>query len=239
MKNEDKNTTGLKIPYRLVSTVEMSRTLRELKMLDTWLTQATLRAGGQAVKAPKTSTTLEELAALNGVSLLEKPQREAFISELAQFAETAPKIHMSFAVEPSAQFLNHMIVWLRTNIHPSLLLEVGLQPTLAAGCMVRTTNKMFDLSLRNRFHDSRPLLVQSIAKFQQQNQTPVTAAAGEPTPSSVSGETSPSAPQSAAATPPSAEAQVQPAETVQSNQPQSVETAQPEAQTAPAGETAE
>lgn len=168
MKNEDKKAPTIILPLRLVTSVDLARVARELKTLDDWLTQAGLRQTGKPVSAPKTSTTLEELAAANNVSLLEAADRERLIALLADFSEHAPRIHMSFAVEPSASFLNRMIVWLRTNINPHILLEIGLQPTLAAGCSVRTVNKMFDLSLRHRFVDSRPLLVQSIAKFQNE-----------------------------------------------------------------------
>ena len=166
---DTKQNSSIKLPDRLVTSVDLSRVARELKQLDDWLTQANLRSGGQPVNAPKTSATLEELASINNVSLLEKAHREQLINVLSAFIEHAPKIHMSFAVEPSANFLNKMIVWLRKNVNPVVLLEVGLQPTITAGCSVRTTNKVFDMSLRNRFVDSRPMLVKSIAKFEDKN----------------------------------------------------------------------
>lgn len=167
MTNSANQQTAIKLPERLITPVDLSRVLRELKTLDDWLNQAALRASGQSVSAPKTSATLEEFASANGVSLLEKSHREQMITVISAFSEHAPKIHMSFAVEPSAPFLNRMIVWLRTNINPIILLEVGLQPTLAAGCTVRTPNKVFDMSLRNHFADSRKLLVESIAETQK------------------------------------------------------------------------
>lgn len=164
MTDQDKKQSGIKLPVRLVSTVDLARIIRELKNLDDWLNQATLRSSGQPVSPPKTSVTLEEVASVNGVSLLEPLHREKLINVLSAFNDHAPKIHMSFAVEPSAPFLNRMIVWLRDNINPIILLDVGLQPTLAAGCTVRTRNKLFDLSLRNHFIENRHLLVESIGK---------------------------------------------------------------------------
>jgi len=41
--------------------------------------------------------------------------------------------------------------------------ERPLQPTIAAGCIVRTTNKYFDFSLRQDFTDKRELLLKQIA----------------------------------------------------------------------------
>lgn len=162
--SSETNTAQIKLPERLVSSVDLSRTIRELKAVDDWLNQAALRGSGQAVSMPKTSTTLEELATLNGVSLLDKAHREQLLAVLHAFSEHAPRIHMSFAVEPSAPFTRRMITWMRSSVNPVILLEIGLQPTLAAGCTIRTTNKLFDLSLRHRFTDSRAMLVESIAK---------------------------------------------------------------------------
>jgi F0F1-type ATP synthase delta subunit len=39
-----------------------------------------------------------------------------------------------------------------------VLVQIGLQPNLGAGCVVRTTNKYFDMSLRTKFFDSRDKL---------------------------------------------------------------------------------
>ena len=164
MTQQEKGQSAIKLPERLVTSVDLARAMRELKNLDDWLNQASLRSAGKTVSPPKTSATLEDLAVINGVSLLEPTHRDQLIAVLGAFSEHAPKIHMSFAVEPSAQFLQRMIVWLRANINPIILLDVGLQPTLAAGCTVRTRNKLFDLSLRNHFTENRHLLVDSIGK---------------------------------------------------------------------------
>lgn len=173
-QHKQQNTTTFKLPDRLVTSVDLMRTIRELKKLDDWLNQASIRSGGVQVNAPKTSATLDEIALGNAVSLLDSVQRQQLIKILDSFAISAPKIHMSFAVEPSANFLLRMISWLRTNVNPIILLDVGLQPALTAGCSVRTTNKFFDMSLRNRFADSRHFLVESIESIKDPTQSPLT-----------------------------------------------------------------
>lgn len=159
----EQQTATIQLPSRLVTPVDLSRTVRELRALDDWLNQSALRSGGAAVSAPKTSATLEELASMNNVSLLDAGQRTQLVAVLTAFSSHAPRVHISFAVEPSANFLQQLIIWLRTNINPVVMLDVGLQPTIAAGCTVRTANKVFDLSLRNRLKESREMLIQSIA----------------------------------------------------------------------------
>jgi hypothetical protein len=69
---------------------------------------------------------------------------------------------MSFATDPSSAFTAKIVTWLRASIAPNVLLEVGLQPTIAAGCIVRTTNKIFDLSLRQHFADAESVLLEAL-----------------------------------------------------------------------------
>jgi len=133
---------SISLPEQLVSSVDLSRIIRELEALDESLRQAELRKPGEPTKLSRSSVSLEELARINKVSLVDSKQRQQLILLLKGFLDHAPRIHMSLATEPSAGFTRKMILWLRANIHPVVLLEIGLQPTLAAGCIVRTTNKM-------------------------------------------------------------------------------------------------
>ena len=50
------------------------------------------------------------------------------------------------------------MAWFRAEAHPYVLLKVGLQPNIAAGCVIRTSNKYFDLSFRNQFSRSKDKL---------------------------------------------------------------------------------
>lgn len=149
-------------PKQLISSVDLSRTIRELQALDESLRQTQLRKPGEPTKLSRSSLTLEDMARLNDVSLLDERQREQLIALLQALLEHSPRIHMSVAAEPSGQFVQNITAWMRQKIHPTILVEVGLQPTLAAGCMIRTTNKVFDMSLRNRLAESRSLLSEKI-----------------------------------------------------------------------------
>lgn len=150
------------LPENLISPVDLMRIIRELSALDDVLYQSNLRTPGQPTKINRTSRILEEVAEANQLSLINAQHRAELISALKAFLDHAPKIHMSFAVEPSPKFTRSIIVWLRSNIHPLLLLEIGLQPTMAVGAVVRTTNKVFDMSLRHHFAENRHLLNEKI-----------------------------------------------------------------------------
>ena len=71
-------------------------------------------------------------------------------------------MHISFAADPSASFTEKIVAWFRENIHPNILVQIGLQPNIAAGCVVRTANKIFDFSLRENFNQSQQSLIDAI-----------------------------------------------------------------------------
>ncbi len=68
------------------------------------------------------------------------------------------------------------MTWLRQNIHPYVMVTVGVQPTIAAGCIVRSTNKYFDFSLRENFAGNRDILLNAIS---EQSVAPTSAVAKE------------------------------------------------------------
>jgi hypothetical protein len=139
----------LHLPIGIVSKVDVGRLLREVEGLDSFLQQAAIREPGTPVKLPKTSRLLEadRLRLLN------------FVKEVKM---NAPVLHMSFSADPSPLFLQRLMTWMRSEIHPLVLLQVGLQPNIGAGCILRTTNQYFDFSLKQRFIDKREILANKL-----------------------------------------------------------------------------
>ncbi len=152
----------MELPTILFGPVEIHRLQRELEGLEEFLDAAAIREPGKQATLPRTSRILEALAANNGLNLLTATHRHHLKQFLEEVSSKAPVIHISFAADPSATFTAKIVAWLRTNIHPYALLQLGLQPTIAAGCVVRTPNKQFDFSLRNRFHDKRAILLEGL-----------------------------------------------------------------------------
>lgn len=147
------------LPSLIVSPSDVKRMRRELEDLDDFLLQAGLRQGGKAVSLPKTSRLLEEITDMTKMNLLRKTDREKLLKYLSALLDKAPVLHMSFASDPSAAFMDKLVVWLRQNIHPQVLVRIGLQPSVAAGCILRTANKEYDFSLRQALDDQKPLLI--------------------------------------------------------------------------------
>jgi hypothetical protein len=150
------------LPILVFGVVEVRRLIRELEALEDFMSQAALRQAGTQPALPRLSRVCEGLAQDNHLNLLQADHRKALAGFLQQLEAQAPRLHISFAADPSSAFTAKLVGWLRTNVDPYVLLEIGLQPIIAAGCVVRTNNKMFNLSLRERFANSDTLLLNAI-----------------------------------------------------------------------------
>ncbi len=158
------------LPAQLISPSDLVRLLRELNSLDDSLRQMKLRRPGETTRLARTSRMLEDVAELNNMSLTDETDRLHLQQLLSGLQKHAPQAHIAFATEPSGRFLENLIGWMRKNIHPSLLLDVGVQPTIAIGCTLRTPNKYFDMSLRHHFDVKKPLLTEALKEVDKNGQ---------------------------------------------------------------------
>jgi hypothetical protein len=152
----------LKLPPLVASTTDVGRLIREVEAIDESLHQLKLRKSAAADKAPKTSQLMDKMVELNKLNLVHETDRQELKAYLEAVREKAPVLHMSFSADPSVQFVEKLISWLRREIHPQALLTIGLQPNIGAGCILRTTNKIFDLSLRQDFAQKKDVLIKRL-----------------------------------------------------------------------------
>ena len=160
----------VKLPLSVITMIDLARVGRELTDLDEYLLQAAIRTPGTPMQLPRLSKMLDETANVNKVNLLEEKQRKALITALSYVKEHAPKLHISFSDEPNTTFITKVSEFIRNNINDVALIQVGLQQTIAAGCVLRSSNKQFDMSLRQHLRDARPILVDMISKVQDVTQ---------------------------------------------------------------------
>lgn len=160
MDNSKSNT--LQLPIQVTTRIDAGRLLHELESVREFLKQSSIRQPGTSVKLPKVSRLADEFVESNKLNLLHEDDVSRAINFLIMVKAKAPVIHMSFSADPSPQFQQKLITWLRVQIHPLVLLRVGLQPTIGAGCVLRTTNKYFDFSIREHFKNNKQLLVSSL-----------------------------------------------------------------------------
>lgn len=156
------NDKNFKLSTKVVSQADINRLLRELDYLDAFLLSSAARTPGTPVTPPKITFMLEQVARDNNYNLLEAPNRQELKTRLQNILNVTPVLHISFASEPSARITDTILSWLRSNIHPHLLVVIGLQPTIAAGCVIRTGNRIFDMSLRTYLQKQENYLVKLI-----------------------------------------------------------------------------
>lgn len=156
--SEQSNDTFLKLPLSVVTKVDVGRLYREVETIDNFLSQAAIREPGTTVKMPKTSRLFDETLEVNKINVLHDQERARLYAFLKQIRTDAPILHMSFSADPSPLFTQKLISWLRSELHPLVLLQIGIQPNIGAGCVVRTSNKYFDFSLRSRFQNNSTAL---------------------------------------------------------------------------------
>ncbi len=156
-KKQGTASKKLKLTDNIISGLDLGRTIRELEKIDDFLHQEELRETTPA--DVKTTETLKGLIDANQVTLSDTRQRKWLLDSLGEIKLGGKKVHISFAVEPSPDVLQKITVWMRQNIEEYLIVNVGIQPTISVGCVVRTENKVFDMSLRNRFSNSKQLLM--------------------------------------------------------------------------------
>jgi len=164
MAENTQTPTPFQLPADIIGSVELNRLIRELEELNDFMYQTQIRQPGTSMKLPRCSRVLEKVAADNKYSLLDSDHRTKLLNSLQVIEAHAPVVHISFAVDPSTNFMKKIAVWVRENIDRYGLVEIGLQPTISVGCVVRTDNKIFDMSLRNKFREHRDDLIKKIAE---------------------------------------------------------------------------
>jgi hypothetical protein len=151
------------LPLMVVGPVDVGRLIRELGYIDDKILQTKLRKGSTDEPIlPKLSQLMEQTVSLNRLNLLKAEDRKRLNDLLLTVRERAPVLHISFSADPAPAFLEKLMAWLRREIHPVVLLTIGLQPNIGAGCIIRSVNKQIDCSLRKDFQTKRDLLMSQL-----------------------------------------------------------------------------
>lgn len=155
------SASSLHLPVSVVGPVDIGRLQREMEAMEGYFQSARLK-GETTAKVPKTSHLLDQITEANSINLLKDDHRDLLTKYLSAVKAKAPRLHMSFSADPSTQFIEKLMTWLRREISPHVLLTVGLQPSIGAGCVVRTTNKYFDLSLAKNLTAQSAVLIDKL-----------------------------------------------------------------------------
>ena len=149
----------LKIPESLASKQDVTHIHRELRIFTDKVDQSIMRHE-DPIEYPPISNSLRELAVENQTDLRDPKACDNLMLRIEELKLNAPTVHISFPMEPSNEVLQKLIRWLRKEVSPDIFIQIGLQPTIAAGVVVRTPNKMFDFTLRSHLGKSRDKLIE-------------------------------------------------------------------------------
>jgi len=151
----------LKLPTSIASRRDVIRLHRELRSFIDVTTQSIMRHDNP-IKYPAISDQLRDIAVLNQIDMRQPKNNQALLARVDAIKEHAPSVHISFPTEPTQEVLQRLVEWFRKEIDPHVVIQVGIQPTIAAGVVVRTPNHQFDFSLRRHLYENRHKLGEAL-----------------------------------------------------------------------------
>lgn len=157
-----KVSSGDSLPESVIGPAHIMRLIREVESLEESITQLKLvKNAATATDLPHVSKMLGAVAESKGLSLKKYADRQALTGFLHKLQQS-PTVNITFATQPTEQTLRSLTQWFRTHGDSHTLLAVNLQPSLLAGCLVRTQNKLFDFSAQQKIVEKRSGLVAQI-----------------------------------------------------------------------------
>lgn len=169
------------LPPALITRADLARIVREVESIDVELEAQKARAhttGKTAHHMPAMSQGLNDFAEMNKIDVADDQARMHLKEDLRRLKDKAPVMHMTFATPADPQSLGQLVDWIRREIHPQALLQIGLQPALVGGVYLRTPNHVHDFSLRQLLSDKRSVIVNALDAAL--NNVPATAAPAAP-----------------------------------------------------------
>lgn len=156
--------SSLNLPLSIAQPVDVALVLHELNIIDEHLNQVAIKSPDKQIHV-KTSAKLTELISLNNIELTNEAERTRIIKYLNELHLNAPTINISFGSEASEPFIQKITQWFREQVDPESLIIIGLEPSIGIGSIVRTTNKVFDFSLKNQLKSTRNQLLDRIKQL--------------------------------------------------------------------------
>lgn len=155
------------LPPALIGRADVARLEREVEAIDNDFETQKVRdhRDEEHYAIPNMSRGLTDFLTTNKVNITDAKERTSLKERLRVLKDKAPVVHVTFAVDADAEFLQELVNWMRTEIHPQSLLSVGLQPSLVGGMYMRTPNHVHDFSLREVLAEKRDILAGDLAKL--------------------------------------------------------------------------
>lgn len=136
--------------------------LRMQQLLEQYLEELLRAEAASSATLPTVPAEIVQLCAINTIHTLNTQETEKLKKQCAQLLETSPLVHIALSTEPDEKALTRFVEWFRREIHPSCLLQISVQPSIAGGCVVRTGSLIYDFSFRHMLLVSQQKLTEAL-----------------------------------------------------------------------------
>jgi len=156
----------LKLPSSIATKSDLVAVLRNVEVvLDNYVENRIRQQEGVDFSSrPDVTSNLAKLIAENKLAVSVEVLK-SLAEWLEHLNQHAPVVRFTFASDPDEEFIARLVDWLRTQTGQFVIIRFGIQPTIAAGCLMYTPGKRYDFSLRSRLLSSGAVFAKSLAKI--------------------------------------------------------------------------
>ncbi len=146
---------ALKLPTSVVGPQDLLHLEREADRLVEELLQARVakEQAGAERSISRPGVRLSDLFKVNGLEFDEQTLPQVS-RQLHQLRTQAPRVRLSLAGEPGDDSMSKVVEWFRKEVHPQVLVQLGVQPAIAAGCVLHTSKRRYDWAIRTKLNRS-------------------------------------------------------------------------------------
>lgn len=152
----------LVLPDFIHSKEQVHALVKEILLIQDFLSKSQVRTPGTKMSLPKTTADLDRFAEANKRNVLNHTQRNEMAHFLRSVYNLAPVVNVYFAIDENPKFVEGIIHWFRSNVHAQTLFQTHAHAKVGPGCVVRLKHKTYDFTLRNRFNKAQSVLQEAL-----------------------------------------------------------------------------
>lgn len=153
------------MPADIQTPEQLQAAIYEVERYADWLRETGVRREVGATNLPdEPAMAPETLAAVKAWQARKKVTAES-LAQLAAALRTykAPVVHLVLADIAPPALRQRLSAWIRANCHPSALVALSADSTIGGGVVIRTTNRLYDESFRQRLVANRDALAKAVS----------------------------------------------------------------------------
>lgn len=156
--------TKLLLPTSIIRKRDVSSLVSEAERIDNAMTTNEVHQKIKTGISPEIimSNQMIDFLQINKIEFGDSKQRDNLISSLRIVKDKLPIVHATFASNVEGEVLEQLVSWLRDSVHPFTVISVGVQPSLIGGVYLRTSNRVYDFSIKAQLAGCRDTIVKDL-----------------------------------------------------------------------------